>query len=842
METASITLYQNLDNDARNFTREKNYVIEDINDFLRRHFLSRTFLNIQFQRFLPKIEIKLDLSQIMAQPKSFFYRYAKIENSDQVNTYYYWITNVEWRSTNTVKITLEMDVLNTFNLNIHYRFSNKTLIMREHKDRFRSRPTEEIRFDDTNIEEDLFLQSREIAIKSTNVAWTINANHSLSGHYIKLNIRQIDNPTSVASYENLKTLQREIVGGQPTLIAVNSQSINIRLDFSRSYYTIQLVVDPDFPSQYDVQQVNIGNFLNNVKGTLKFIKIYQRIIDEYSEGINSLLYASKDDNVIQEGLDQDFYLIYKGSGEEGGEALDCYLSSDTGLELEGNQTSVTYRSNDFDNNKIYYFNFTENPNGQFKINNTTYNLLNDGSLNYWYSFQKIADLGGYGVIQVVRGSYSSSIFTGQTEVVGEYDISTFSVTFLKGYSMGISNNIHVISLPKQLELKERLYINAGISSASISPITDIDRTDPQLLKIIDLPYCPEDFSNGFINANWESRVQDDTLHLKNLNTKFSNTIISDIKPFKDIVLEYDGEINLDEGRDDKYESKLYHSDYYQPRAVYDSFAFTFMLETIDSTQFEYDKIENFIVNFVQTTTINSKFLFEFPQYVTGKLKTRDFNNVLVIARNNELPIYNSAYLNYIKTGYNYDLKTKDRNNTRNWIGIGLGAVGSIASFVGGGALGVVGGVGLATSTLAQLNNAISSTAQSEDNMKQKLEQLQMTSSNVAGSDDVDLMKYYSQNRLKVITYKVSDRMKKSLSDLFHFCGYKRYIQDIPNVDSRYRFNFVQCDPVFNSLNGIQSEEVEMLRELYRAGVTFIHKRGNTWDMEQYFENWENSLL
>lgn len=154
--------------------------------------------------------------------------------------------------------------------------------------------------------------------------------------------------------------------------------------------------------------------------------------------------------------------------------------------------------------------------------------------------------------------------------------------------------------------------------------------------------------------------------LINLDTKFSKTVtitkeeLNPYTPIFDIDLTGISDTDL---KDISYESKLYHSDFYQPKFVYDSFNFLFQLESINNSllmNYSSDNgtpTNNFYFNFITSTTINSRFLFEFPQYMLN-YATQDYSNILTIQRNNELALYNSAYANYIRNGYNYDVKNK----------------------------------------------------------------------------------------------------------------------------------------------------------------------------------------
>lgn len=79
----------------------------------------------------------------------------------------------------------------------------------------------------------------------------------------------------------------------------------------------------------------------------------------------------------------------------------------------------------------------------------------------------------------------------------------------------------------------------------------------------------------------------------------------------------------------------------------------------------------FDVYFKPTNTINSKFAFHFD-YSTLKdaafgtfKQTIDYEDYLLVSRNNEETIFSNDYLNYIRTGYNYDKKVRERTISKN---------------------------------------------------------------------------------------------------------------------------------------------------------------------------------
>ena len=78
---------------------------------------------------------------------------------------------------------------------------------------------------------------------------------------------------------------------------------------------------------------------------------------------------------------------------------------------------------------------------------------------------------------------------------------------------------------------------------------------------------------------------------------------------------------------------------------------------------------SFDVYFKPTNTINSKFAFHFDfgsiaEFGTFK-QTIDYEDYLLVNRNNEETIFSNDYLNYIRTGYNYDKKVREKTIDKN---------------------------------------------------------------------------------------------------------------------------------------------------------------------------------
>ena len=225
--------------------------------------------------------------------------------------------------------------------------------------------------------------------------------------------------------------------------------------------------------------------------------------------------------------------------------------------------------------------------------------------------------------------------------------------------------------------------------------------------------------------------------------------------------------------------------------------------------------------------------------------------MLAVARNNEEVLYNSQYLNYLRTGYNYDLKTKERNTAAGAAGIGIMLATLIASMAltasgvgtGVGIAGIVSSVaGLAGSSI----NLAKTTAQAEENIQRKLQESQNQAVSVNAADDYDLLEAYSGNMAKMCTYQVSTQMKNALDDMFYYAGYVVNEQYKPDVNIRYWFDFLQADLVLSHTENLSKEIIELIKKKFSEGVTFFHCHTlngiRRWDLAQEKENWEKWIV
>ena len=635
-------------------------------------------------------------------------------------------------------------------------------------------------------------------------------------------------------------------------------------------------------------------------------------IDNIPEGIQTVFYKDpqEDNLILEDGTHKDWFLIYKNHTADTSEALDCFICADKRIYVTADASISLI---DISELPVGYFYITD---GTIKIGETEYK----SDADHVSVIHKTNEKTEFSYVKI-QHSYSDWLtVTEDIRIVTEIIKTKYSTRFDIGYDF-IFNKTISYALPLVQE------------SSFIKSIDVIDRTDPKINKILRLPYCPVDYIYDATTENFEFNIaqikynrDENLLQVKDLSTKFEHKVIPN--PVVNIFPTLESTINPFVARDDKYENKLYNSEFYQPRFIYDTFVYTFALEDIS----QIENNNNLLFNYVHTSTINSKALVNFYNF-KYKRAAVDYPGYLLIARNDEEVIYNSPYLNYINNGYNYDKRNAQFNFWSGLLSAATGAAGGLVNQLGSrvstskylqayqeqpgiasqiaelkaqvsndqyralltnsldyGKKAQEGLEALATAQSLSIKNqgilttyasqaasagfgkatgisAIASAAggvissiigriAAEKQMEQTKEQTKNQAVSVSGADDIDLLKVYSKNKAKLSIYKPSKTMQMLLGDLFYYTGYNAEARQYkPNTNSRYWFNFIQCDPDFNQYYANKEDEklylvnkyLDDLRIRYNKGVTIYHKRKNsdgrdTYDLSQDLENCELTVL
>lgn len=624
-------------------------------------------------------------------------------------------------------------------------------------------------------------------------------------------------------------------------------------------------------------------FIDNYVYNEEYDAAYVRKIDEYSENVKVDLfkiYESDPLNTVLMGNDNekrtlDWYLVYKSNPDDTSSGAKVQLYSEQGYMVKDNSTDSTITLTPQNELIPDWYNAPEIVSSE----KTTY----QGEPTY---------LSG-AWIEVAGNRYDAATY--YTTLYRTYNSSTvFSTVNIYARSNGevvaSFNNISSVtfhnfkylwvwsSAPGATHENSTYYFQvSGPGSGSTSPYlsepwNEQTLTDPSFIKAFAFPYPILNELNNYVveeggmpplittPAGWSWNATDNCLEITKAqagNFNYQLNLIADPFSVFSFTKTYNQRPGKNQLRNIEYESKLYHSDYYLPKFVYDSFSFPFNLELMDENKYTSTVLTKRLrllpVTYVVSKNIQSKFAFVFNDYILKK-SYQDFDNVLTVERNNEKALYTNAYLDYIKSGgYTYDQKKIKDQNITNGITSGVTLATSIATLIGGiaatssgygapmGIGAIIGGIaGIAGSSAGVVKNIIN--AQDQDAaLAQKLQQLQQQSTNVSGNEDIDILQAICNNKPKLVRYEVSQRMKNAMWDLFHYCGYATNEQKVPHTDTRLYFNFIQADIVYDDYT-FNDDIADDIKNRWAQGVTFFHKVDGSYDIDQEYENFEVSIL
>lgn len=792
-------------------TPDRNALVDDLDDYLASLTPSYNSDNFQYQK------LGLDISIKIAAPQDSIINgtignYAVIEQDNK--KWYYFVIGVNWTAQKTVELTLSIDSINTFRNDLHW--SDQTSIVRQHGDRF-----------------------------------------------------------------------------------IKDQSNNVLI----------------------------------------------RRIDPETEGIQNAKYLISNTKVNQPNLDFDWYLMYRTSEKLSEEDLtnpvECRLFASERLKYRSpsSEPKKTITADDLLENYYYYFTNIDNPGGTFKINRASVsnpddlvlgneyqvpdpnNVLTGRTLlglmlfkqgdKLYYSLQwnnAVAYYDGLALVSdIVSPTFGKTALSAQLKTLAQCDSVEFTLANKFKYTAAYLTNPSAVELAETSELT----LDIGGVELIINSIDDIDRTDSRLMKIIKLPYAPVNIrKQGDIYVFPDVFTYDNGTMLLD-RTKLFYNFQNDLTALNvpELFLTHSTAISPTQPKAKVNESKLYHSDFYTYKMVYDSFASDLKLEALTvnptpDTVWSSDIVKIPIV-FKPTNTMNSNFAFKFdydgtPKFITGYKLDGDYGDYLLVTRNNEETLFNSDYVNYIRTGYNYDKKIRSiqlQQNIWNILAQATQAVGTLAiapalqqavdikrattpnlvseraaqllpssvlihpklwrkiqdiakeqltqeaiASTSSNQFIVSQGLQAGFGILNSIVNTVASDVQSVAALKQKKLELAAQSTATVGSDDMDLLTFYNGNRLEVKKYAPLPEVQDGIFNLFYYCGYSHPRMEVPNITSRYWFNFIQCTPKFiEEGSSPYNDYITDIKARYEAGVTVYHHH-NGWDWGQQYENWETKLI
>lgn len=595
----------------------------------------------------------------------------------------------------------------------------------------------------------------------------------------------------------------------------------------------------------------------------------KRNIDEISEGLNVPLQSERHYEVSDVD-DNTWYLLYYGDNS----GVDTYLLPEKSTDVityglsTANETKITIQ--DDDGSRLLFVG------GKIHLEITdTYNI----TMSYDYTIGEQITIGsGDNATTIKLDAVSFGCMTGNHTIQKLYvhgiDISSGQRTYLiiNDYSTHFDhivattyNTAHIywamnLDTKSAGQFTNELYsfiydlepttdinilTNAPETTISLYDYSTLNLVDQKNLKIIQLPYKPTSDFNGWTFDNTKHFMKLTSSRIAISNTLDIESVGSDLFS---LITKANIKTNITRPTSE-WDSKMYHSDFNMIKLYYDSFSTMFKYEELDpydiTQDYRFNKLE-----FNCSKVFNSHFLFHVKDYYPYKAK-EDYSGYIVVNRNNEMPIYNSDYVNYVKTGYNYDKKQRAldistaaiKTGTNTAFGaIGGAIAGAKASGIGAVPGAILGGaIALVSGTIDTIKTSISE----QQSIEQKLATLQAQGTTVSVCDDVDLMDIYCNNKVHVRYYRPNQTIKENLNNLFIYFGYKKEVYGVPNIHNKMNWNFLQCDPIFTQ-GSIKFNLKNILSEKLKDGITIIHKTPLTdgtyiWDINQNYINWDTWL-
>ena len=136
------------------------------------------------------------------------------------------------------------------------------------------------------------------------------------------------------------------------------------------------------------------------------------------------------------------------------------------------------------------------------------------------------------------------------------------------------------------------------------------------------------------------------------------------------------------------ESKLYNSEFYNVSLMYDNVSNQIKLERLDFIDIPKIQPIFYIPNSMTNSMmfkINYPDTYHDPEY--------PYDNIMLSTRNNEMTVFSSGYVDYLRNGYNFDREAREQANRQQAISAVIAVAGAVgAVYTGGASLALSGAV------------------------------------------------------------------------------------------------------------------------------------------------------
>lgn len=395
----------------------------------------------------------------------------------------------------------------------------------------------------------------------------------------------------------------------------------------------------------------------------------------------------------------------------------------------------------------------------------------------------------------------------------------------------------------------------GSALPSFQEWFEANKTNPRLVKIIELPYAPFEvaYENGSMKVptGWEM-TPENGLRLKDGTIRFRSSVAT-YDRLGPAVIDYSTISATTLADPLKYETKLWNSNYHTIKFIYDGNSHDIRLENYPHAFSLPEAVPDYNVSIKFESSVgmdnSTMFRFSSPESVDS-----DFGEYLVCNRSTEIGFYSNGYVDYLRYGKAVD----DRNfgwKTASTIASGIGttvqtsaslafaiAGAKIGGMTGGMGAAIGAGVGLVTSLIA----TSASISQSSDQLNAKIDNYTHQASSVSAASDVSLFRQYGKNKLLKVEYDPHYDVKKAIGRYFELYGYSCDEYGIPKWNTRIWSEYFVMDPQFVSDNVFKDYE-EDIRTRMNSGFRVLHyyqdaRPADPIDFECKYENWERSFI
>lgn len=762
------------------FKVEKNPLIDNLDDYLATCDL--TNYSVQYQKNNLSLTVKIPYTQMAV--KDFDCNYATIQNEGE-NKYYYYIVNTEWRAKNTIELTLELDTVNTLNINNSLnpeQFTEETKIIREHRDRF--------------------------------IPWNTTA------HSFLRNIDRESEGIEVANQKESDVAEPDMRLGDGDWFLMFKTREGLSPDNPNNPLGVYLIPE----NSYQVNVPSSGNVVIN-HDDLEVGRYYYFTESHNSQGTVKM--GGNETNLILGVTKWNEYTTLQ--------YICMYIKP-------GQDNKIFYkRIWKNDNTGVLNADYEE-----LYIDYMTFSLANElqyGDENVMEQPESVIETAAP-LIKPINANVDHATIK-NIDALDRTDSKILKLFRLPYCPINIQKNASdILTLPAGWEVEEGLlkytrYNLPDLTRNDIFPIdlfryiqksnVNITDTDEKDIQNESKLFNSEFFNMKLVYGNESHPIKLENIHLNPdledtdiyVNYQNTNTGNSDML----FTLDYSELGNLYEDSDyDKYfmvnpinEETILSSDYLN--YIRNGYNYDKKTQKLAITQ----AAVNTAINAAQTLTRIGQ--VQFDKDASSNAATDPIRQQLEDykgKKQSQWRDYRIKQLNSLLNQTNDNIALYNATNSlvkQQIIGAGFNAI--------------------------TAGSNIFFTAQAQKNqMASKLTNLEAQATQMKGGGSIDLFKTMTNNKLHLIKYEPRREIKNELYDLFDKYGYNHPYTEVPNVTSRIWYNYIQCEPKFDveSSYDLPKDWLEDLRQRYQLGVTVYHKRDNQWNFEQKYENWEKSVI